>query len=75
MDKLTRKASATALQAVQEALEHLNECKSNIQQGLTAQTYADKAKNQLARAIDSMQDAAEWMEALSQPDSKGDKNA
>ncbi|WP_238796844.1 hypothetical protein [Acinetobacter pittii] len=64
MSKLIAKTTHAALEEIREAMAELHNCHSEIQQGLTAQVYADKAKAKLTTAIQHMLEAEAWIDAL-----------
>ena len=65
MSKLFQKTSAVALDEIRDALAELRNCQTEIQKGLTAQTYVDIANTKLKTAIHHMLNAEDWIDALS----------
>ncbi|MBJ8502258.1 hypothetical protein [Acinetobacter pittii] len=64
MSKLLNKTTAIALDEIRNALAELRNCHTEIQKGLTAQTYADIAKKKLTNAISHILEAESWIDAL-----------
>ncbi|MCU4306218.1 hypothetical protein KTH06_10285 [Acinetobacter ursingii] len=64
MSKLIHKTSEIALEEIREAIAELRNCHTEIQKGLTAQTYVNMAKDKLSNAIRHMLRAEDWIDAL-----------
>ena len=64
MSKLLQKTSAVALDEIRDALAELRNCQAEIQKGLTAQVYDDRANEKVKKAIHHMLNAEDWIDAL-----------